>query len=212
MFNLLPPQTADAPSIPGSGMPTAAVHAFAPTGDHPVAPEPMPEPVAPDDVPFAEYGSIIAGSVSKERTSETRTFETESGPRRFEIYTDGRRNAELWNQLSTAMMHGYAMEGAARLTGQTFKGESIAYPLADGSIKRIEVKDPAYLGLVKVFTLVAKRPGWGWKEALIMGSELGRAFVDVCNWAATANGVTEDYLRKLEDLEKNAASRSPSVG
>ena len=173
---------------------------------------PIVDQPAQDDAPFADYASIIARSTTTERTTETRTFALKGKKMRFEIYTDGREDAELWSQLSTAMMHGYALQGAAKVTGQAYKGETIAFPLGDGTVQKITVKDPAYLGSVKVFTLVAKRPAWSWTEALIMGHQLGQGFLEVCNWAADANGVTESLIRQMEEREKNAPSLSLSNG
>lgn len=164
-------------------------------------------PVPPSGAAFPEFGAILALATAGARPTEVREFEMKGQRYKFEIYVDGRDDAELWSALCAALQYGYALEMGARLAGKPWEGITERFPVGE-SVKVITVRDPAYLGGVKVLTKVLKTPAWGWSECLMMGSILGRGFQDVCEWAAEANGVTEKVFEQLQALEKNVPSLS----
>jgi hypothetical protein len=169
----------------------------------------MPKPAQEEEeADFADLGAVLAAAKpGNERRSETRTFTILGKAMKFEIYTDGADDAEVWQGLLSAMQHGYMLQIAARATGQQFAGIDIKFPVGT-TIKEFTVKDPAYIGNMKVLSMVLKRPAWGLDECLMMGHELGAEFYAVTEWAARANRVTEHFNKELRELEKNAPTLS----
>ena len=136
-----------------------------------------------------------------ERTTETRTFTLRGVEHTFTIYTDGAADAERWLKLKAAAMDGQVKSLMARANKQEYK-ESIGIP----GRKPLIVTDPAYIGALRVLAEVLVEPKFAFGELMIVGHKVGKDFTEVLDWAADANGISEDAAKSLMNIIKNANS------
>ncbi len=170
------------------------------------APKPAPEPTAPaeEEAAIASFAEIIALPEAPERPTDSITVTAKGKRWRFVIYTDGMDDAPRWSSLTTALMSGSVEQQIA--LGQK-KPFGIKIILPDGT--PLFVDDPGYLGSVKVLQMVLKEPVLSFEACLIVGHKLGKAFVDVCEWAAVKNGVNEYAVSAMQALLKNGETPDP---
>lgn len=162
-----------------------------------------------------------------ERTTQTRVFNFApafgSKDIAITIYTDGMADAERWGQLSAATLYGHTQAMLATIQKTEY---SETHVMPNG--KKLIVTDPAYIGSLKVLSLMqksfvtlpknytqkhvdqsakAKDNAFRWPELLTFGHKAGKVFHDVLNWAAEVNGVTADSVAKMQELLGNALSQ-----
>lgn len=171
----------------------------------PPAAEPAAELQA-EEAKTTSFAEIMAIGGAGERSTAKMTIEAKGRSLTFEIYTDGRADALQWSKLTSALMWGYTQQKIAKLSKESF-GEKIILPTG----KPIVIDDPGYLGSVQVLAAVLKAPALSFHECLIAGHQIGKEFCDLCDWAATENGVSEHAVAMMRDLLKNADAPDPSV-
>ena len=145
------------------------------------------------------YSDYINLAEPECRSTDTMTIDARGRKWTFEIFTDGESDPEVWTRLSAALLYGNTQAMLAKIKKEEY-AEKIRMP--DG--KMLTIKDPSYIGSVKVLSEVIISPKLTLVQLFQLGHKLGRVFTEVCDWACEKNGLTADAIEKMNKLLKNA--------
>jgi len=135
-----------------------------------------------------------------ETKTVTKTFQVR-GNRKWTltIESGGHQFGERWHELYTAVMYGQTQKQIAQLSKKEYEEKTFT-PTG----KQIVMKDPSYVGSLKLLEAVLVKPKLSFGALAVMGHKIGgKAIDEIAMWAAAENGVTDFYLQQMAELSKN---------